>query len=422
MWRVGTIPEPTEVLKGPRNGKTFLPPRSRSPIKTNLGSSPRRSMGTASSPSRFYNQTPTRATSHPVNESVLDMSKGDLTPSVEASELEGQSSQLKRVKKAQLNGRGVKRPFNLSLDDDDDDTALSASPLPTAPPLPLAGSDHAQISPAPPRAKPGRGRPPKVPKSGSFVTDVVGSATEQPKATNEELPIQMEDEIENLEQEPEQEAEKVDREDDEPAAEVADAGEPTKKRRGRKAALARKDENNKMKPPPKPKMKPAPRKPQTVSKQLNKSSSRSLYVSRSETPAQDSGARTTRAGRNVLKPVAYWRGERIVYGDGLLEGSTLTLPGIKEVIRTEEVAAPKPKRSGYRRSRPKPRAEGGQEVEEEEEEEEEREPWETEAGIVRAQVLQWDSISGRYDEENTEEAGKSMQAVLSPILFKSFPH
>lgn len=419
------------MLKGPRNGKTFLPPRSRSPIKTNLGSSPRRSMGAVSSPTRLYNQTPTRALSHPVNESILDNSIEELTPSIEGSKLEGRSSQLKRVTKAaKLNGRGVKRPFNLSLDDEDDEAAPSVPPLPAAPPIQAADFDESQNSLPPPRTKPGKGRPPKLPKPVNHVNDVVELTAEQTEAVDEELPIQMEEEVGDLEQVVEEEVGQEagadenderageDGEEQEPAQESEEVPALKKTRRGRPLANSRKEQNAQMKPPP-PRRNSIQRKAKTAPTQSNKPSSRSVYVSRSETPAQDSGARTTRAGRNVLKPVAFWRGERIVYGDGLLEGSILTLPGIKEVIRTEEVAAPRPKRPAYRRSKPTSRVRGAQGEEEEEEEEDEREPWETEAGIVRAQVLQWDSITGRYDEENTEEAGMlSVQActmAISPL-------
>lgn len=420
------------MLKGPRSGKPFLPPRSRSPIKTNLGSSPRRSMGTVSSPSRFYNQTPTRATSHPVNDSVLDSSIEELIPNMEA---EGRSSQLKRVNKARLNGRGVKRPFNLSLDDDDEDeTAPFVSSLPKAPPVQAADYDDSQSSLQPTQAKSRRGRPAKVPKAGSLANDVVESAVEQTEVMDEGSPVQIEEETRDLEQVSEQEVaqEAGAEEDDEEAAEDEEEQEPAqepeeaqaskKTRRGRPPANSRKDQNAKMKPPPTSRVNSVQKKVETtkptktVPKQSNKASSRSVYVSRSETPAHDSGARTTRAGRNVLKPVAFWRGERIVYGDGILEGSILTLPGIKEVIRTEEVPAPMPKRPAHKGSKPKSRARGVQGGGEEGEEEEvdEREPWETEAGIVRAQVLQWDSITGRYDEENTEEAGMlSMQDLRS---------
>lgn len=385
-------------------------------------------MGAVSSPSRFYNQTPTRASSHPVNESTLDNSMGELTPSIEGSNLEVRSSQLKRVTKARLNGRGVKRPFNLSLDDDEDEeTAPAVSPLPTAPPIQAADFDDSQNTLAPPRAKPGRGRP-KLRKLENHVIDVVEPAAEKPEAVDEELPIQIAEEVGDLDHAVEEEVgQGADAdEDDEQAGEGGEEQEPLresedvpalkKTRRGRPRANSRKDQNAKMKPPPPPRGNLNRNKPKTAPNQFNKPSSRSVYVSRSETPAQDSGARTTRAGRNVLKPVAFWRGERIVYGDGLLEGSILTLPGIKEVIRTEEVPAPKPKRPASKRSKPTSRVRGAQGDEEEEEEEDEQESWETETGIVRAQVLQWDSITGRYDDENTEEAGMlSVQACAFTI-------
>ena len=105
----------------------------------------------------------------------------------------------------------------------------------------------------------------------------------------------------------------------------------------------------------------------------------------------------------------FWQGERIVYGDGKKEGAVVTLPGIKEIIRIDEI--PRPKRPTSGRRRPKRQVKDEPEKEEEEEEEDEREPWETETGSVRAQVMQWDHVIGKYDEENTEETGKHSRCV-----------
>lgn len=68
---------------------------------------------------------------------------------------------------------------------------------------------------------------------------------------------------------------------------------------------------------------------------------KSLYILRRETPADDSAART-RSGRISVKPLAYWRNERCVYGGSpggvnLAEGARFPLNSIKEIIRTEEV-------------------------------------------------------------------------------------
>lgn len=172
-----------------------------------------------------------------------------------------------------------------------------------------------------------------------------------------------------------------------------------------KAPLAHRDTNPKMKaikrdnseaPSVKRSMPPPP---------LNgRPQGRSLQILRSETPADDSGARMTRSGRTSVKPMAFWRNERIIYGEGKKEGQLLTLPGITEVIRTDEVEIPRPKRPAYRRARPRERHQLEDLVEEEDEE---REDWETETGIVRAQVMQWDSMNGRGNEWETEETGMS---------------
>lgn len=177
-----------------------------------------------------------------------------------------------------------------------------------------------------------------------------------------------------------------------------------KKTKASKPPPSLRDPNAKIKGAPRTKEKSASLKPMPPPPQRDgRPQPRSLQILRSETPADDEGSRTTRAGRHSVKPLAFWRGERFVYGEGHLEGKELTLPAIKEIIRTEDVEVPKPKRPVYRRGRPQPR----RQFEDIEEEDDEREPWETETGIIRAQVMQWDPMTGRGDEERIEEAGKS---------------
>lgn len=233
-----------------------------------------------------------------------------------------------------------------------------------SPPAQPMDPDDSQVSPTP-KTQAGRGRPKgsKFIKSGKRLLDQQAETLQVLEQTSNEEP-------------------------------------PINKGKGRKTVMSQRDANAKMKPPARPREKSVQARLTAAQSGLSRANSRNLIVSRSETPAEDSGARTTRAGRTVLRPIAYWRGERIVYGDGNVEGSTITLPGIKEVIRTEEVNLSMPKRSS-RRYRPKSRL---QDVADEEEDEEQQE-WETETGIVRAQVLQWDPTTGKYDEDNTEEAG-----------------
>lgn len=170
--------------------------------------------------------------------------------------------------------------------------------------------------------------------------------------------------------------------------------------------ISERDPNAKMKPPPKPSAKSSLTKPKGTKTTSGKP--KSLFAVRSETPADDNGALRMKSGRTSIKPVAFWRGERIVYGDGHMVGKVITLPSIKEVIRTDEIEVPRPKRYTSRRSRPK------RQIKDEEEDEDERAPWENQTGIVRAHVMQWDHAIGKYDEENTEETGEHSRIVYIP--------
>ena len=124
---------------------------------------------------------------------------------------------------------------------------------------------------------------------------------------------------------------------------------------------------------------------------------RSLVMLRSETPSD--AAQFTRSGRTSVKPVAFWRNERVVYSSAKQDGKRLSLPGIKEVIRTEEVEDPRP-RAGKKRGRPKKRVE-----ETIEEADEDAEPWEEDPGVLQADVMQWDPLTERSMEDNMEQIG-----------------
>lgn len=133
-----------------------------------------------------------------------------------------------------------------------------------------------------------------------------------------------------------------------------------------------------------------------------KPKSRSLYVLRHETPAEDDGSRLLRSGRHSVKPIAYWRGERIVYGDSHLDGKNIILAPIREVIRTEEVVDARPKKS-YRRLAGRPAVR--RPLDDVDEEDEDQEPWELGEGVLRAEVMQWDPVEQKGSEENIEHVG-----------------
>ena len=186
-------------------------------------------------------------------------------------------------------------------------------------------------------------------------------------------------------------------------------------------------EQNSMKPPP------AKRGPNARSKPLKgmadnqitwagtdrtKPRARGLRILRSETPAEDLGATVMRSGRTSVKPMAYWRNERMIYGTGRVGSAERELGGIKEVIRTEEITPdrqPRRHRRGGRRPRIPEAIEDDEDVEE----------WETEPGFLEATVPRWDPRTGKTSEEEEEEIGTEKPPRIARheilTLFQSSP-
>ncbi|RAH44216.1 Cupin domain protein [Aspergillus brunneoviolaceus CBS 621.78] len=118
---------------------------------------------------------------------------------------------------------------------------------------------------------------------------------------------------------------------------------------------------------------------------------RSLYVLKREAPSDDT-ATHTRSGRVSVRPLAYWRNERCVYGDGeAIEGQRFPLSTIKEIIRTEELE-PEQSHSGKRRPSKKSRAKQSRD-EDSDEDAAYLDPWEKKGGILHGYVRMWDSES-----------------------------
>ncbi|KAL8769822.1 MAG: hypothetical protein Q9209_004260 [Squamulea sp. 1 TL-2023] len=357
-----TIPDPADVVKA-RNGKSILPPpKSRSPIKTSLGSAARRSLGPRSSPSRgIDHETPThRAMSHPPNRR-LDFSMTEV--SVKSSTSKGNQAATRgpKPKSIPMSGKRKRDPFDLPPEQDEepsrvstpetglangtnfedasnnsqnlpgdgfddslqlpnggDASHISVDQLPQdqdiispsiekdnitipsktkgkrgkAEASTLAQSDSANPAPNPGR----RGRPPKKPKLDTPEDDAVEGAAEPPKTLSQAQNAAM---------------------------------QPPKSRGGRgRQALTLGDPNMKLQPR---------RRASRSASKGPMSPSKTRFITRSETPGDELSFRTTRAGRNVVKPLAFWRGESAVFSGGSLEEGNLILPSIKEVIRTEEV-------------------------------------------------------------------------------------
>jgi len=121
----------------------------------------------------------------------------------------------------------------------------------------------------------------------------------------------------------------------------------------------------------------------------------------------DEGTSTTRSGRHSIKPVAWWRGERI---DRDYEG------GIQTIIRAEDVTPPK---RTYNRGAAGRK--GGRRIKREmgvieEDEDEEMEGWEEDPGFRAGPVRTWDPDVGTgLEDPSNEQGGSFLQILLFPV-------
>ncbi|KAI9754300.1 MAG: hypothetical protein M4579_004764 [Chaenotheca gracillima] len=123
---------------------------------------------------------------------------------------------------------------------------------------------------------------------------------------------------------------------------------------------------------------------------------RSNWHARHQTPTEDIGVQTTRSGRTSLKPLAYWRNERVVYGGG--NKSKGVLPTIQEVVRTDEVEAPRRPRAGPKAGKVRSKTSRA-------EADEKLEPWELDPGFISGEVGGWDQERAIGDRSKLIETG-----------------
>ena len=166
----------------------------------------------------------------------------------------------------------------------------------------------------------------------------------------------------------------------------------------RKAPLAEKDTNRILKAP-----RASSKAPPSRAGSVQPASSR--FAQRAETPATDNGAFQTRSGRTSLKPLASWKGEKVIYGP---RKSINTLPSIDEIVRIEEMPPPERPKRYYNRGGPKRGRRAGtaqRDIGSEMDEDEELEPWEESPGIQQAMVMSWDPAAETYSEDGSELTG-----------------
>lgn len=139
-----------------------------------------------------------------------------------------------------------------------------------------------------------------------------------------------------------------------------------------------------------------------------------LFILRRETPSGGVGFKQTRSGRNSIKPVAYWKNERVEYEeDEVADGNRKYLiPRIKEVIRAEEVEQPRKRTRAKSRAPTKARKDT---AEPESEDDDEVEPWEMEPGRIFGAVRAWDpeDPTGAEVYEMEEEVALSSAAIIT---------
>ncbi|KAJ5794462.1 hypothetical protein N7457_001061 [Penicillium paradoxum] len=125
---------------------------------------------------------------------------------------------------------------------------------------------------------------------------------------------------------------------------------------------------------------------------------RSLYILKREIPT-DNNATHTRSGRVSVRPLAYWRNERCVFGDGeAAEGHRYPLSTIKEVIRTEEQEPEKKnKKKGKRPASHKSKSK--KRNDESSDEDEDVDLWEKEGGVLHGYTLKWDARAQASSKE-----------------------
>jgi centromere protein C len=149
---------------------------------------------------------------------------------------------------------------------------------------------------------------------------------------------------------------------------------------------------------------------------------RGLYILRRETP--DDGPQT-RSGRHVIKPVAYWKNETVVYGDdeGADGDASFLLPTVKEVIRADHVEQPKAKKGMRKGAGTGKSRKLRQESESEEDGDDLAEPWESEPGRFYGAIRTWDPedpIGEESGEIEDEIALSSAAIITSDIAGASF--
>ena len=338
---------------------------------------PRRSIPRLSEPSSPSKQLLNGTTHYPepsLDETEIEPIKAPaLAPSSLNRPKRGRPKSVKKDK--------TKGPFDLSMNDDEPELSIDDLPDPNA----LPTDDYAlpEDDPLPEDTNMGDIEPVPFPRGKTIEkpaqSEEIDTAAAQSKGKKRGRPARKSNVLPDKEEAP----------------------APSKPGRGkRKAPLAEKDPNRPMK---------APRaNSKAPSSRAGSVQPFSNLSQRAETPATDSGAYQTRSGRNSIRPLASWRGEKFVFTE---RRSRDSLPGILEVVRTDEMPPPpRPTRRHQSRGPRRGRRAGTlqRDIQSEIDDEEDMEPWEQDPGIHEAVVMAWDPDTGTYSEEGSDITGNAL--------------
>jgi centromere protein C len=128
---------------------------------------------------------------------------------------------------------------------------------------------------------------------------------------------------------------------------------------------------------------------------------------------EGAGFKQTRSGRSSIKPLAYWKNEKVEFSENVVEDNfgRFNLWRIKEVVRADALEEPKRVRSKSKAPKTKKRAAEP----ESEEEDDDTEPWELDPGRVWGDIRNWDpeDQTGSLAEETQEELALSSAAIIT---------
>jgi len=444
MIYLGTIPEPTAVITARKEMR--LPPKSTSPKKTYLKSPARRN--------------PSLAPSSPVRDAAVESSEDsdfvpvrrrlDFEDSTEQGASNGDRPALSKLTNGTrlLSSKGADGDTNEDNEDEEIPTGLEPSLMEDSN-LDLRNGDgevfqeeneesDVDLEPEPevePRKKSGRKGKEKAaeepepeieaPKKAGRKGKEKEKVVEEPEPVTKKRrgrPVKTVDppvveEQEGEEEEEERPAKKARRDAEVPKApkaakitedKLAKAGKPSKSSasakvkpkalsRAKLATITEAESPELQRGPPIPR------------------NNRGLFIFRRETPMmENAGFKQTRSGRNSIKPLAYWKNERIEYDEEEIipdhHGTNIILPSIREVVRVDEVEQPSKLRA-KKASKPKKRAAEP----DSDEEDEEAEPWESEPGRIFGGVRLWDEEDnlGMQATEREEEIALSSAAIIT---------